>query len=73
MDKYKFESEFVEINEQVLRIHCESDNHAFDCLIDTYADPYMIYYPLNVLDEEEEENFEEQIFDYLREKYPTRF
>lgn len=29
----------------------------------------MIYYPLNVLNEDEEESFRDQIFDYLEKKY----
>lgn len=73
MNNFKFESEFVEVNDQVLKIHCESENNSFSCLIDTYGDPYMIYYPLNVLNENEEESFREQIFDYLEKKYPEYF
>ena len=73
MNKFKFESEFVEVNNQVLKIYCESENNSFCCLIDTYGDPYTIYYPLNALNENEEQNFRDQIFDYLGKKYPEYF
>jgi hypothetical protein len=73
MNNFKFESEFVEVNDQVLKIYCKSENNSFYCLIDTYGDPYMIYYPLNVLNEDEEESFRDQIFDYLEKKYPGYF
>lgn len=73
MNKFKFESEFVEVNDQVLKIYCESENNSFYCLIGIYEDPFMIYYPLNALNENEEENFREQIFDYLEKKHPEYF
>lgn len=38
MNNFKFESEFVEVNDQVLKIYCESENNSFCCLIDTYGD-----------------------------------
>ena len=74
MNNFKFESEFVEVNDQVLKIYCESENNSFCCLIDTYGDPYMIYYPINVVfTTEEEENFRNQIFKYLKKKHPKYF
>lgn len=72
--KYSFESEFVEVNDQVLKVHCRSKDKSFTVLIDTYGDPYMIYYyPLGAIDKEEEEIFREQIFTYLLEMYPGYF
>lgn len=73
-NKYSFESEFVEVNEQVLKVYCKSKDKSFTVLIDTYGDPYMIYYyPLSEIDKEEEEDFRKQIFIYLAEKYPGYF
>ena len=75
MNKFEFESEFVEVNNQVLKVFCKSKNKSFSVLIDTYDDPYMIYYNVpNIMNDEEEENvFTHQIFDYLSEKYPEYF
>ena len=75
MNKFEFESEFVEVNNQVLKVFCKSKNKSFSVLIDTYDDPYMIYYNVqNIMNDEEEENdFTKQIFDYLSEKYPEYF
>lgn len=73
-DEYSFESEFVEVNEQVLKVYCKSKDKSFTVLIDTYGDPHMIYYyPLCEINKEEEEDFREQIFIYLAEKYPGYF
>ena len=74
MNKFKFESEFVEVNNQVLKVFCKSKNKLFSVLIDTYDDPYMIYYNVsNIMNDEEENDFTQQIFDYLSEKYPEYF
>ena len=75
MNKFEFESEFVEVNNQVLKVFCKSKNKSFSVIIDTYDDPYMIYYNVpNIMNDEEEENdFTQQIFDYLSEKYPEYF
>lgn len=75
MNKFEFESEFVEVNNQVLKVFCKSKNKSFSVLIDTYDNPYMIYYNVsNIMNDEEEENdFTQQIFDYLSEKYPEYF
>ena len=74
MNKFKFESEFVEVNNQVLKVFCKSKNKSFSVLIDTYDDPYMIYYNVsNIMNDEEENDFTQQIFDYLSEKYPEYF
>lgn len=74
MSKFKFESEFVEVNNQVLKVFCKSKNKSFSVLIDTYDDPYIIYYNVpNIMNDEEESDFMQQIFDYLSEKYPEYF
>lgn len=74
MNKFKFESEFVEVNNQVLKVFCKSKNKSFSVLIDTYNDPYMIYYNVpNIMNDEEESDFMQQIFDYLSEKYSEYF
>ncbi len=74
MNKFEFESEFVEVNNQVLKVFCKSKNKLFSVLIDTYDDPYMIYYNVsNIMNDEEENDFTQQIFDYLSEKYPEYF
>ena len=74
MSKFKFESEFVEANNQVIKVYCEAKDKCFTVLIDTYEDPYMIYYSaFYLVSEDEEENFRKQIFDYLKKKYPEYF
>ena len=74
MNKFEFESEFVEVNNQVLKVFCKSKNKSFSVLIDTYNDPYMIYYNVpNIMNDEEESDFMQQIFDYLSEKYSEYF
>ena len=75
MNKYvlaDFESEFVETNAQVLRVICDTlDEEYYDMLIDTYSDPYKIYYSTDK--PKDEESFREALFDYLKEKYPEYF
>ena len=74
MNKFEFESEFVEVNNQVLKVFCKSKNKTFSVLIDTYNDPYMIYYNVsNIMNNEDKNDFTQQIFDYLSEKYPEHF
>lgn len=74
MENFEFDSEWVETNNQVLKVFCDGDNGLFSVLIDTYCDPYMIYYPINVVfTTKEEENFRNQIFKYLKKNYPEYF
>lgn len=71
---YKFESEFVDINEQVLHITCKTENNRFyDMLINTWDDPYVVYYSGVKPDNEEVLVFKEWMFDYLIDKYPDHF
>lgn len=73
MDKMIFESEFTDPQENVIRVYCTDDSGTFSVLIDTWNDPYQIYYPLGIFDTEMEEEFRDQIFDYLVKKYPEYF
>lgn len=74
MNKFEFESEFVDTNNQVLKIVCKSENKLFTVLIDTYDVSYTLYYScLNIMDRDEQYDFENQIFDYLEEKYSNYF
>ena len=73
MINFTFESEFTDLQENVLRVFCTDTDGTFSVLIDTYNDPYMIYYPLGIFDGQMEEEFREQIFNYLVNKYPDRF
>lgn len=74
MGNFNFESEFVEVDGQVLKVYCESKNKCFNVLIDTYRDPYMIYYDhINAITKDEEEDFRKEIFDYLENQYPEYF
>lgn len=73
MKEYSFESEFTDQQENVMRIYCENANKEyFDVLIDTWNDPYKIYYPYGALPEDEEK-FRDEIFAYLEKKYPEHF
>ena len=67
---YKFESWFVDISDNVLRVECDN---GYIMLIDTYSDPYMIFYSNGNKPEENVEEFEEELFKYLKEKYPEHF
>lgn len=73
MINFTFESEFTDLQENVLRVFCTDTDDTFSVLIDTYNDPYMIYYPLDIFDGQMEEEFREQIFNYLVNKYPDHF
>lgn len=74
MSNFKFKSEFVEVNDQVLNVYCESKDKWFNVLIDTNGDPYTIYYDsINAISKKEEENFRKEIFDYLKNQYPEKF
>ena len=73
MNKYNFESEFTDQQENVMRIYCENmNNEYFDVLIDTWNDPYKIYYPSGAFPQDEE-NFRDELFAYLKKKYPEHF
>lgn len=55
----------------MLKVFCKSKNKSFSVLIDTYNDPYMIYYNVpNIMNDEEESDFMQH---YLSEKYPEYF
>ena len=74
IENFEFDSEWIGTDLKVLKVFCDGDNGLFSVLIDTYSDPYMIYYPINVVfTTEEEENFRNQIFKYLKKKHPAYF
>ncbi len=77
MKEYSFESEFTDQQENVMRVYCENANKEcydvlYDVLIDTWNDPYKIYYPSGAFPQDEEK-FRDEIFDYLAKKYPEYF
>ena len=73
MNKYSFESEFTENQGNVLRVNCESfDGEYYDVLIDTYDDPYKIYYCEGAYPKDNEK-FRDELFAYLKKKYPEHF
>lgn len=73
MKEYNFESEFTDPQENVMRVYCENINKEYyDVLIDTWNDPYKIYYPSGALPQNEQK-FRNEIFDYLKKKYPEYF
>lgn len=79
MKEYIFESSFVDVSDLVLSINCSvacanSDGYSFCVMINTWDDPYTVYYcgwyPVN---QSEEDEFRDALFDYLRAKYPEHF
>lgn len=68
---YKFDSGFVDANDTVMRVRCETKDDGFYVLIDTWNDPYDVYYNCNK--PEDEETFRKELFDYLVKKYPDYF
>lgn len=71
MNEYSFESYFVEVNDQVLRVECENEKEYYNLLIDTYDDPYKIYFSGKC--PPDEERFRKILFDYLEKQYPGYF
>lgn len=72
-NRYIFESEFVDTNNIFLKVNCEDtvNDVGFCILINTYDDPYLLYYS-NMIPENEE-YFRTSIFEYLQSKYPDYF
>ena len=77
--KYTFEAEEAEYQSSIIRVSVEykgedGEDRSGLLLSDTYQDPYFIYYGetlrLHITDEDE---FENELFDYLKQKYPSRF
>ena len=71
MSEYSFESYFVEVNDQVLRVECENGEEYYNLLIDTYDDPYKTYFSGKC--PPDEESFRDALFTYLEKKYPGYF
>ena len=74
MECFEFDSEWIDTSLRVLKVFCDGDNGLFSVLIDTYSDPNIIYYPINVtFTNSEEKNFRNQIFKYLKKVHPKYF
>lgn len=67
------DSEFIEDN--VMKIDASYDDNVYEMLINTWDDPYLLYYACGNCPKtkEEREQFERIIIDMLRDVYPTRF
>ena len=72
--KYEFESWYVDISDTILEImvNIEPDKISYRCLINTYNDPYVIFYCEGICPADKND-FEKHLFEYLKEKYPGHF
>lgn len=68
-------SYFGDVNETVLHVHvkCKNKDEKYNILIDTYEDPYLVYYSGSRPNEQEEKEFEKSLFEYLKNQYPEHF
>lgn len=71
MKKYEFE---VEREDTYFNIRCYEGDNYFKIIINTWDDPYEVYYGgLDLITADEEGNFRDQLFNYLRSEYPDCF
>lgn len=71
-DGYRFDTYFIDSSDLILQVDCRCDNGSYHILINTYKDPYTLYYEESNCPDNIEE-FRKALFDYLKEKYPTIF
>lgn len=72
MPEFKFEVEFTDSDRTIFRITAEgSDGSYYNMMIDTWYDPYTLWYAGNKPENEDE--FRQIIFDYMRNNYPDHF
>ena len=69
----KFEVEYDErVNPDLFMISTEGSDEFYKMVINTWDDPYCVYYAGGNSPDDKEE-FEKKLFEYLSSKYPEHF
>lgn len=69
----KFEVEYDErVNPDLFMISSEGSDEFYKMVINTWDDPYCVYYAGGNAPDDKEE-FEKKLFEYLSSKYPEHF
>jgi len=65
MGKYNFEVMDDGKDNNIVKVSCESEDIGFCIMIDTWDDPFKLYFSSNDCHIENMENFRKQLFDFL--------
>ena len=68
-----WDSSFEDIGKYFIKVSCREaiTGEKYEMLINTWEDPYKLYYSTDRPDNEKE--FRKEVFDYLKSKYPEHF
>ncbi len=68
-----WDSSFEDTGKYFIRVSCREaiTGEKYEMLINTWEDPYKLYYSTDRPDNEKE--FRKEVFDYLKSKYPEHF
>lgn len=69
--EYTFECDFVDPNNTVLHVNCEGEDESYYMLIDTWDDPYLVYY--SGKQPKDNEGFRKVLFNHLKGEFPEYF
>lgn len=75
MGKFIFEECWLNHEKDIIKITCTGENVIYSIMICVSDDPYSCYYyeGHSPKTQEEKEEFEKELFEYLHDKYPDHW